>query len=526
MNRSTLVFEPLELAIGAFPEAELDDLVSVLLKCDSLAIDTDREQVIARLRRIDPSLDVRSSGSPRSHVYHLAQACARRPERFLHLLRVLQSLEGEITPVREAAQLVEEITGERPLLRRHFRQLLVRVAPHTHVPSNQLSRIARYAAPPRFPLDLPTNAGLVEIAQRLAECVDGRPLLIFLELVSRVSGGVAPGLRQVAAAIGADLDTETLTLESEVEFSADLLDEQLAVLVDVEPDLFDPAVFMIRSWLWDGEPVANSAAVAVAVHASADLARDAGLRRAVAQAVDPGVRAAVARGHNAAHQMLVELLLPREGLTWDVDAWPVGGRSAEPLGQRFRTVVRWRDRSVHAHDRLDLESAGYTPMIWAERWKWLTEAAPTTPIYCFLDEVQAEQQPSHCHALQLGSTSDYTRQEQQRLIAFLKTHRGVTCVVTPLLPPTMPTEPDMLYTLLDHGVPVIVWPRSADLAQRREVARLLLRHTKPADLRAAVWQMRQPNLNTEVTSEVPEVTLLWDDPRRQPPMPGGFISVS
>lgn len=86
-------------------------LLDALLACDCIAVDTERDHVIAALRRSDPTFNVRRSGNVRIHVDNLIAACLKKPQRLWVLAGIVRTYEGDIDDVARVEQAVALLTS-------------------------------------------------------------------------------------------------------------------------------------------------------------------------------------------------------------------------------------------------------------------------------------------------------------------------------------------------------------------------------------------------------------------------------
>lgn len=217
-------------------------------------------------------------------------------------------------------------------------------------------------------------------------------------------------------------------------------------------------------------------------------------------------------------------MLPREGLVWDVDQWLLRGRTPSRLGRRYKLVVRWRDRSIHARNQLPAESASEVVGFWRARWNHFTQAnelPANIGLYCWLDDCTPDDLTGCGTTVLLGAAGAYDEPVSKLLINRLERHRHISCLALPFSPSEQPTDPDMLYNALDLGISVALWLRCppADASVFREVAATILARESLESLRETIWKIRREITSDDPTQLGNALVLLWDDPYRQPVLP-------
>jgi hypothetical protein len=273
--------------------------------------------------------------------------------------------------------------------------------------------------------------------------------------------------------------------------------ETFHLLVQVSPRLCEPGLYCVKAWLFgtagpaclrSGEEKVARANLPVCL---ADLFGD------------------LPRFDAAADRTWVELLLPRELLCDEVDQWRVGldFLGDISIGVEYRVVVRSLERT----------SRSRAVQVLKERWR---AARSRIEANCqFSETILGEGEPG---GLALWIERDDCGGEA--MYAALKDARTLVAAVLGCPPSPEPIDPsrDVLNTLLQAGVPVVVWvrrtPTGGETDIRTRLAELL--HDRPfPQLPDRVWELRKRAACTRAEDEPigRHLTLLWDDPSRTSP---------
>ena len=507
--------------IEEFPYDEDDTLSSLLAKCDCISYPDDRQEVLRQLRRYDPKIDIREINSVTMQCDAIVAACRADPRRFEWLIRIVTRHESGTT-ADTLRDLLPDLTNPRPAIRWRHRQRLLELLSGCDLAPSLIVTLFRRCAPERFvlPEDEATLSGVLRL---LADCNSepGSPIRYpFLAMVELLAGQfpvLALDLRILVDAVARERGIPTAEVEAQRR-SLDRavstpLDNQLVVLIDVEPIENEPGSYDVHSWLWQGGAT-RSCDDPRTCHGYEPL------RQAVAEMIVKGVDSAV-RQHGKLDLTDIDILLPREGLTWDIDQWLTSGRTRSRLGRRYRVNMRWRDRSECGQHLL--RNPGDVIGAWRERWEEFIGGAWRGPYLCWLDDGDLSIPPANdCCLVSLEPGGRFGLVSSTHLIETLERHRRLPVLALPYAPPEQPDEPDLLYNALDLGTPVALWLRatSAGPESFRQVAMDLLAPGALSRLREVVWELRRSAPLDDPSHIGNALTLLWDDPRRQPPAPG------
>jgi hypothetical protein len=269
-----------------------------------------------------------------------------------------------------------------------------------------------------------------------------------------------------------------------------------SLLVQVAPRLCRPGFYSVKAWLFGtGEPECLRAGEEE--YARPDLP----------PCLDE-LREELARRRIASDQVWVEFLLPRDLLCADVDQWAVrlDFLDAIPIGVEHRVVVRSLERACRPRAASALRA----------RWRALRHAADAR---CWVLDAPARRDGAALTAVRIdgegcGGLGLYTA---------LRDAPGLVCAILGSPPKPVPenSTSDVLNTLLDAGIPVVLWarrcPGEGPASARSRLSALVGDEELPR-LPDRVWDLRKEALVTADALHIGRhTTLLWDDPRRVSP---------
>ena len=262
------------------------------------------------------------------------------------------------------------------------------------------------------------------------------------------------------------------------------------LLVQVTPRLYEAARYGVKAWIYGtGDPACllagDEAMTLEQVQACLD---DLGLKL-YQSAADP-------------KRARVELLLPRELLCVDVDQWMAENAfiEASPLGVEHRLVVRSLERASRPKAAMALLARGEALGKTMEARCRLVDGLDGEALWIAED--------------QAGGVGLYTS---------LRDAHGVVGVALGAAPHPNPKNPkvDVLNTLFEAGLPVVVWsrkPAGLESASTREALLDLLGHEPFGRLPDRVWELRKQATRSEDSGHIGRhLSLLWDDPTRTSP---------
>jgi hypothetical protein len=379
------------------------------------------------------------------------------------------------------------------------------------LPRLEIARAYRESAPPgwdppsaeRNPIVL-----LLECARSLARAPRQRgdgviPLVRFVGLISdHVGGEPASGLRawidETLNRIAIDADDEAWAKHAHGPREDDPRpDESHHLLVQVTPRLCERGLYSVKAWLFGTEDPACIRPGEEKV-ARDDLPAYLGT-----------LLKELSRFDAATDRTWVELLLPRELLCSDVDQWRVGLDFIEdiPIGVEHRLIVRSLERSSHSRAVQALQ----------DRWRAVRRRIEAR---CRLADAVLEDEGDGGLALWIGRDDC----GGAPLYAALKDAKVLVAAVLGCTPQADPRDPsrDVLNTLFQAGVPVVVWSRQlpdGGGAAVREALTALLDVGPFRRLPDRVWDLRKrAACSGAVDHDLGRhLTLLWDDPSRSSP---------
>lgn len=198
-------------------------------------------------------------------------------------------------------------------------------------------------------------------------------------------------------------------------------------------------------------------------------------------------------------ELVVELMLPRTLITEPVDCWSVEGDLGDciELCVDYNVVVRPFERWK------SLTGNRYLKRL-AERWRDIDDQ-----IAC---HITTELPPPD------GKTALWYKDRacNQQTVRLLTAHRSLLCGVLNEAP-SPDGKADAYAGMLAAGIPVILWLRSCPGEDKRAQFRDEINETRLRELASRVHQLRRDGLLTEDWHPGRNLTLLWDDPTRQPP---------
>lgn len=183
----------------------------------------------------------------------------------------------------------------------------------------------------------------------------------------------------------------------------------------------------------------------------------------------------------ANNQLTVEFMLPYERLCQPVERWPTGNGSF-PIGRRWPVVVRSYDR--HHEGRLRPALAA-----WTTKWRRFKSGAAGWQI------------------ARAATAAACAPEELQALLG------DAAAVCAALSVPPRCADP-MLWTLIESGTPIALWP-AAGAASDAALRRLLRTRAGLELLPQRLWEQRRAPRRSAAAD--PPVALLWDDADHLPP---------
>jgi hypothetical protein len=380
------------------------------------------------------------------------------------------------------------------------------------LPRHELARAYRESAPPGWdPLPSHTNHAVL-----LSECIrslaraprqrgDGLiPLIRFVYLISdlvgdeladRLRGWIAETLNRTA--LDADDEARAKDLHA-IGRDEPAADASYHLLVQVAPRLCEAGLYIVKAWLFGTEGPA-----------CLRPGEDKVAREELPSCLD-ALLAELPRFGAATDRTWVELLLPRELLCADVDQWRVGLDFIDgiPIGVEHRLTVRSLERSSRSRAVQALQ----------DRWRAVRRQVEAR---CRLTDALHPLEGEGGIALWIdrddcGGTPLY---------ASLKDAKGLVAVVLGCPPRPDPRDPsrDVLNTLFQAGVPIVMWARRPPEGRAefvREALAALLDVEPFRRLPDRVWDLRkQAAARTEPDDHHlgRHLSLLWDDPSRTSP---------
>jgi hypothetical protein len=380
------------------------------------------------------------------------------------------------------------------------------------LPRHEVARVYRDSAPPGWdPLPSERNhvVLLSECIQSLARAPRQRgdglvPLVRFVHLIGElVASELANGLRDW---IGETLNHMALDADDEArakELHGAGGDEPAPeasyhLLVQVAPRFCEAGLYIVKAWLFgtEGPACLRPGEEKVA-------------REDLPSCLD-ALLADLHRFDAATDRTWVELLLPRELLCADVDQWRVGLDFIDgiPIGVEHRLTVRSLERSSRSRAVQALQ----------ERWRAVRRRIEAP---CRLTNAVHQLDGEGGMALWIerddcGGTPLY---------ASLKDAKGLVAVVLGCPPRPDPRDPsrDVLNTLFQAGVPIVLWARQPPAGGAevvRETLAALLDVEPFGRLPDRVWDLRKQGAARMDLDDLHlgrHLSLLWDDPSRTSP---------
>jgi hypothetical protein len=376
---------------------------------------------------------------------------------------------------------------------------------------HELARAYRNSAPAGWeplPPDRNDAVLLTECIRSLARAPRQRgdgliPLVRFVRLISDlVEGELADGLRgwidDTLNHLALDADDKARVMETHAA-QVDEPERELSyhLLIQVAPRLCEPGLYSVKAWLFGTE------GPACLRPGEEKVTRD-DLPSCLAELL-----AELPRFHAATDRTWVELLLPRELLCAEVDQWRVGLDLIEgiPIGVEHRLVVRSLERASRSRAVQALQ----------DRWRAVRRRVEAG---CRLVDDVLEEEGGRGLALWI----DREDCGGSPLYAALKDAKGLVAAVLgcPPRPDLCDSSRDVLNTLFQAGVPVIIWsrrPPSGGAAGVRDALTGLLDTEPFRKLPDRIWNLRK---RAACSSDDDlhlgrHLTLLWDDPSRPSP---------
>jgi hypothetical protein len=343
-------------------------------------------------------------------------------------------------------------------------------------------------------------------------------LIRFVRLIcERVGGNAAESLQawldQALARLA--LDEADVARAREADASQAAVDTNqrgpFHLLVQVAPRLSEPGIYSAKAWLFGtGEPACVRPG-----------------EEKIAREELPGflgsLLAELSRYDVGPEEAWVELMLPRELLCEDVDQWMLGLDFIDiPIGVEHRLIVRSFERS----------SRSRAVQVLQERWRSLRKQMDWL---CLLTD------PARLPREEGKSLALWIEGEDSGGSSLYATLKGEKCLAAAALgcpPKPSPRDPrsDILNTLFDAGVPIVLWARRVPVggaAAVREAMTELVEAEPFHRLPDRVWDLRKRGASGGDEVHLGRhLTLLWDDPTRtapdfdpkyrlQPPTPAG-----
>jgi vWA-MoxR associated protein C-terminal domain/Domain of unknown function (DUF4145) len=262
------------------------------------------------------------------------------------------------------------------------------------------------------------------------------------------------------------------------------------LLIQVTPRLYEEAKYGVKAWLFGtGNPACLRAGEDGMTFDQLRLCIDE-LRQELFQYVPEPNRTRV------------ELLLPRELLCVEVDQWRVelDFLGPIPLGVEHRLVVRSLERARKPKLAMALLARGKALARKLEDRCRIGEGPDGEARW--VDEDQ-------CGGLSLYTT--------------LRDAQSVVIAALGAAPHPCPRDPkaDVLFTLFEAGLPVVLWsrrPAAAGTSTTRAELLELLGHEPFGRLPDRVWELRKQAIQSGDDGHIGRhLTLLWDDPARTSP---------
>jgi hypothetical protein len=379
------------------------------------------------------------------------------------------------------------------------------------LPREELARAYRDSAPTGWdPLPADRNHAVL-----LSQCIrslaraprqrgDGLiPLVRFVRLISDlVWGELADGLKRWI-----DETLNRLALDADDEANAKEIhaapgnepdaEASYHLLVQIAPRLCESGLYSVKAWLFGSE------GPACLRPGEEKIAREE-----LPSCLD-AILAELPRFDAATDRTWVELLLPRELLCDDVDQWRVGLDFIDgiPIGVEHRLSVRSLERTSRARAVRALQ----------DRWRGVRRRVEAR---CRLADAVHE-----CEGE--GGIALWIERDDcggAPLYASLKDARWMVAAVLGCPPRPDPRDPsrDVLNTLFQAGVPIVLWarkPPEGGAAVVREALDALLDVEPFRRLPDRVWDLRKQAARTKADDPHlgRHLSLLWDDPSRTSP---------
>ncbi|MFC6088723.1 hypothetical protein Q5530_02335 [Saccharothrix sp. BKS2] len=487
----------------------LRSLVDVLCRVPALFDREGRNLVIRMMSsELDEPLFVEEHPMPVGHLFNLAEACHRTPERLSALVRSVSLVEQDSKPMAELRRIVGELTPA-DLFTTNDRARLFTLLAGVAVPD--IADVYRAVAGPFAPnLYGPTTPSEVfRILETFNAGPDGLPPpLVFLE---RLASGVRPEL-SIELQRWTYAQARTMDLVDELARARERLRSEAAVPLTPPPG--SPAYLVLRissegptgdryrlaSWRQLGNP-----------HQWAPLpGRDfagplAEVKREVAATIE--------QVEDAWGQYLpairIEFVLDYENLSLDVEQWPWENADhlVRPMGCRYPVVVRSLERMVTRRYHRE----------WRERWGELAR------------QLERNSRVAHASTCRAPAGVD---DELRELLSLFDRERGLVSLVLSAPPDPDAAGRDPVAAGVRAGVPLVLWHREdCGSAEFGALVESLLHEEDERHLLERVRLVR-----TTAFAEGPArrhvgaaLTVLYDDPTRlvlpsQPGPPEGAVA--
>jgi vWA-MoxR associated protein C-terminal domain/Effector-associated domain 2/vWA-MoxR associated protein middle region 0 len=458
------------LAVACVRDRRVRDLI-----VNSLADDPGRRLAIVR------------QDIERADMLAIVGACARHPGALRELASIVEFFESGSIALEQLRSMVDRLDPE-PLIASYQRADLDALLAEITCPDAE--HLYWLAVGPLGPPPTQSPGTLLSLARDLEDAVVAEelpPLLIFVELVAGQSPAHASALRAWTDgyAIQWEIDPARIAQlrASALERSSDRHARSYLV-VQLEPFGPNQEQYLLSAWFQRGR-LSHVLRRGEEPHDIDD----------VPQEIDHLLTQDAEVTRDAAAELTIEVILPRQLIDREVDQWlvaPVG--FPRPLGTQHPVVIRSLERlqafALHRQ--------------WRRKWDWFKEHASSPDIT-----------DGRLHWITVAGMTD----PQQLMIQLMAGTWPVCAVMAFPPPPGRVLGRDEFAAAVHAGIPVMVWCRDRrDAAAFEKEIRQLVGDHGLLKLPELVHRYRQqahyPNQPTSHLGR--HLTLLWDDADRFP----------
>jgi hypothetical protein len=505
------------------------ELIEALLACASVNDDSQRNAILQELPNNIRNRFTRSD-ILQTWVLNVINASLRFEDGIEELIDVVQIFEGDSEEMRALYRVKRRLFPtviSRPQLRAleslvrppiWSREVLIEAYHASAQPSS------REAQPAEDSVDELLDEMFGLLADKAQLPSGAFPILDFVaHLANTASPSRQARLHTWLEGAATELGADVTAINTRVTAPADPADTRPTYLLiapvasdagkarEFVPDTFTAEEFVVRAWAWRGNDTITELAF--------DDARQQFTHTASLDTMPEVIRQL--RRVNARMlpdeegSLTIELFVPSELLHYAVDTFPfpVGIKKSVDLGVKYPIVVRSLERI----------SDKYFDVL-QDQWraKWLRFRDLVSATHDRTEGIEpAARAPVAESPEDIPELLLWICQLQDRSLAQLDQglgNDGVIGMASLVAPAELPPELDVITTMLDAGVPIAFWLRKTAAAPDIEqICRTLLTIKQINRLPQLLWERRK-NFGATDPQIWRNVTLMWDDPNRLPPI--------